>query len=106
MWSPTSAPTRWSVSFLRDSTSRRPGPAVLRCRGRYRPSCMLKYVFVLGVLGAASCGRGTVTLDLEVPAVTPLDPLAQGELARLAWFRLRRDSDGSALVQTRFAASQ
>src|SRR5437667_7632934 len=67
---------------------------------------MLRYAFLLGLLATASCGRGTVTLDLEVPQAAALDPLAQGELARLAWFRLRRDSDGSALAQARFAAGQ
>src|SRR5262249_37026248 len=51
-------------------------------------------------------GRGTVTLDLEVPRSEMLDPLAADELARLASFRLRRDNDSTALAEARFIAGR
>jgi len=51
-------------------------------------------------------GASTVTLDLEVPQMAAWNPLDKSETGRLAWFRLRRDADGSAVAQARFAADQ
>ena len=60
---------------------------------------MLKYVFLLLLL--AACQSGTLTLNLDVPAMDMLNPLSMPEAGRLSAFRLRR-ADGSPVAESRF----
>jgi hypothetical protein len=60
---------------------------------------MLKYVFPSLLL--ASCSSGTLTLNLDVPAMDSLNPMSTPEVGRLSSFRLRR-ADGSPVAESRF----
>jgi hypothetical protein len=60
---------------------------------------MLKYV--LPSLLIVSCQSGTLTLNLDVPAMDMLNPLSTPEASRLSAFRLRK-ADGSPVAESRF----
>jgi hypothetical protein len=53
--------------------------------------------------GDGGAAGGTVTIDIEVPSLSALNPLAPAETSRLASFRLVRDSDGIAVAEQKFS---